>query len=287
MKYFTWLVAIVVGMFSANAQAPSEKTLLWEVSGHGIVEPSFLFGTLHLICPDELKMPDIVKQKFRTTKQLFFEIDMDDPKLMTQMMQGMQMRNDTTLPDLMKKDFDSVSVIFKLKTGIPLKMMNSTKPFLLLSMVYPAILGCAPVSWEGEFIKLAKQSNKEVNGLEDVDDQIKVFDQIPYTIQASMFVKALYNLDSSKQVFNELVSVYKEKDIKKMLAMTMDDKDFGAYEDALLNTRNRNWIPVIGEQAKKMPTFFAFGAGHLAGEQGIISLLRKSGFRVKPIHYKD
>ncbi len=56
-----------------------KKTLLWEVSGSGISSPSYLFGTIHLMCADELKMPDIVKGKFDSSKQLFLEIDMDDP----------------------------------------------------------------------------------------------------------------------------------------------------------------------------------------------------------------
>jgi uncharacterized protein len=30
----------------------------------------------------------------------------------------------------------------------------------------------------------------------------------------------------------------------------------------------------------------AVGAGHLAGEKGVIKLLRKEGFKVRPVKYK-
>ena len=287
MRSLLGLLIIVAGISTSSAQAPTEKTLLWQLTGNGLTQPSYLFGTLHLMCPQELKMPQKVVDHFRTTRQLYLEIDMDDPNMMQEMVQGMQMHNDTTLQQLLKQDYDSANTMFKKTTGLPLNMLNHTKPLLLLSMIYPSILGCQPISWEGEFIKMAKDSNMEINGLEFIADQVKVFEAIPYPVQASMFIKTLYNMDSSKKVFEEMVEVYKQKDIKKMYDMSTSDKDFGAYEHTLLDNRNHNWIPIIGEQAKKMPTFFAFGAGHLGGEVGVISLLRKNGFTVTPVMYND
>ncbi|HEX8358405.1 MAG TPA: TraB/GumN family protein, partial [Segetibacter sp.] len=80
--------------------------------------------------------------------------------------------------------------------------------------------------------------------------------------------------------------VYKKKDINQLYLLTTKEEEFGKYEGILLNDRNHNWIPVIGEQAKKVPTFFAFGAGHLGGEKGVISLLRKAGFTVEAVLYQ-
>jgi uncharacterized protein len=280
------LIAVVGCVVNVNAQVPMEKTLLWEVSGKGITKPSYLFGTIHLMCPSELKMPEVVRQKFSTAKQLFLEIDMDDPNLMKEMMLGMQMSDSSTIEGLMGSKFDSVNTIFQSKTGFSLKMMNSAKPFLLMSMIYPSLLGCQPQSWEDAFQKMAKQNAVEIKGLEKIQDQISVFEKIPYKVQSDMLAKMLQNLDSSKIAFNEMLDVYKSKDINKLHEITTKDEDFGEYEGTLLNDRNHNWIPVIGEQAKKMPTFFAFGAGHMGGENGVINLLRKAGFTVKPVFYK-
>lgn len=270
----------------AEAQIPTEKTLLWEVSGKGITQPSYLFGTIHLMCPDELRMPTVVKDKFISTKQLFLEIDIDDPQMMPTMMKSMKMSNDTTLHVLLGEDYEKVNLQFTKTTGISLSLMNHTKPMMLMSMVYPSILGCVPVSWESEFQKMAKQQNMDINGLETIADQINVFDKIPYKVQAEMFSKMLTDIDSSKKQFQEMLDLYNKKDIHQMNMLTSQDEDFGAYENILLTERNNNWIPVIGEQAKKSPTFFAFGAGHLGGEKGVINLLRKSGFTVTPIVYE-
>lgn len=285
MKYFLAFITIFGLAYHAKAQVPKEKTLLWEVSGKGIAKPSWLFGTIHLMCADEMKMPKIVEEKFNTAGTLFLEIDTDDPNMMKEMMTGMQMKDSSTLQNLMGNKFDSVSTIFQTTTGMPLKMLNTAKPFLLMSMLYPSLLACAPASWESVFQKMAQQKKIEIQGLERLQDQMSIFDKIPYKVQADMFVKMLLNIDSSKKEFNQMLDVYKKKDINQLSILTNKEEDFGQYSDILLNNRNRNWIPVIGEQAKKMPAFFAFGAGHLGGETGVINLLRKAGFTVKPVYY--
>lgn len=285
MKRTFILLILLVSATAVSAQAPTEKTLLWQVSGKGVQQPSYLFGTLHLVCPADLVMPAVVREKFGSTRQLYLEIDMDEPGLMMQLMGGMMMRNDTTLEDLIPSDYDSVNTIFKQKAGVPLDMLGKTKPLLLTSMLYPTLLGCQPQSWDGAFMKMATEANMQVEGLELLNDQVKVMDLIPYKVQAEMLVKTLYNYDSARMMYHQMHDVYKNKDISELYKMTTGDEDFGAYENDLLITRNHNWIPVIGEQAKKLPTFFAFGAGHLGGEQGVISLLRKNGFKVEPVMY--
>jgi uncharacterized protein YbaP (TraB family) len=286
LKSFLILMTCIALSLETKAQVPKEKTLLWEVSGKGITKPSWLFGTIHLMCTDELKMPKIVEDKFKTADKLFLEIDMDDPGMMKEMLMGMQMKDSSTLESLMGSKFDSVSTIFKNTTGMPLKMLNTAKPFLLISMLYPSLLKCTPASWESIFQNMAKEKGIEIEGLEKLQDQMNIFDKIPYKVQSDMFVKMLMNIDSSKKDFNKMLEVYKNKDINELNVLTTKEEDFGEYNDILLDNRNHNWIPVIGEQAKKMPTFFAFGAGHLGGEKGVINLLRRAGFTVKPVFYQ-
>lgn len=285
-KCFLIVLSFLGFVTTSAAQAPTEKTLLWQLSGKGIKEPSYLFGTIHLMCSGDLKMPQVVTEKFNDVTKLYLEIDMDDPNMMKEMMAGMQMKDSSTLEKLMGKKFDSVNAIFKTSTGMPLTMLNTAKPMLIMSMIYPSLLGCTPVSWESVFQTMAKEKSIEIKGLEKLQDQINVFEKIPYKVQADMLEKMLLNIDSAKMQFQEMLAVYKKKDINELNVLTTKEEDFGEYQDILLSNRNRNWIPVIGEQAKKSPTFFAFGAGHMGGETGVINLLRKAGFTVKPIFYE-
>ena len=60
--------------------------------------------------------------------------------------------------------------------------------------------------------------------------------------------------------------------------------DVEAGENVLLTDRNREWIPSMEEMAQEKPTFFAVGAGHLGGPEGIIILLRKAGYKVEAVN---
>lgn len=283
------LIAILV-IFSlrsvAQSNKPEEKTLLWQITGKNIKEPSYLFGTIHIMCPSDLKVSERLKQKFSATQQLFLEIKLDDPAMMMEMMKGMKMKDSSTLKSLLgKANYDSVNTIFKKSTGIQLDMFNSTKPILIVSMIYPFLLGCTPDSWENTFQKMAKEQHKPLMGLEKISDQMNVLESIPYKEQADMLAKTMFKMDSAKTIFLNMLEVYKQKDIAALYELTTSDEDFGTYERDLLSNRNRNWIKIITGQAEKMATFFAFGAAHLGGQEGVINLLRKQGYTVKPILY--
>ena len=65
--------------------------------------------------------------------------------------------------------------------------------------------------------------------------------------------------------------------------MDNSEWDFNGYEDILLANRNAAWIPIMEKAMQTKPTFFAVGAGHLGGEKGVLSLLKKQGFVVRPV----
>ncbi len=285
MKGIT-LLSCLISTLATVAQVPKEKTLLWKIEGNGLKSASYLYGTMHLMCPDDITIHPKLTSAFNSSSQLLLELDMDDPKLMFAMMGGMAMKDTFKISSLMsKKDFDSVSAIFKSKTGMSLTLLNKTKPILLMTMIYPSMLGCAPEGWEGRFQAMAKEKGIELKGLETIEEQMAVFDSIPYKIQAEMFKKTMYSIDSAKQTLFDMVKMYKTKDIDKLYRMSTSDEDFGKYDEVLLNKRNRNWISRMAKEMKSLPTFFAVGAGHLGGPQGVISLLRKKGYKVSPVMY--
>jgi uncharacterized protein YbaP (TraB family) len=206
---------------------------------------------------------------------------------MLKMMQQMQMKNDTTLQQLLTAaEYDTVEVQFKKLTGMSLSMMNNMKPELLESLIYPSLLGCKGAeAWEQKFEQLAKANNMEIGGLEDVNDQLKIFDEIPYKVQAQQLAETLKNIDSAKQSFNTLLTLYKEKKLSALCDMLNEDSELSQYDDILLNNRNKKWIPEIIKQAKLAPAFFAVGAGHLGNNNGLINLLRQEGYTVSPVNY--
>lgn len=287
MKFFLSLLVTFTAL-ATQAQSSLEKTLLWQITGPGIKAPSYLYGTIHLMCPEDIIVSTVLRAKFYSTKQLFLELDMDDPSLMAKTMSQMNMKNDTTLQQLLPPaQYDSVATAFKQLTKLPLEMMQSMKPELLETVIYPSLLGCdGAEAWEQKFAKMAKANNMEIKGLEQVEDQLKIFDEIPYTLQAKEFAETILNIDSVKKSFIDMLNLYKQKDLEGLNKMSDDDdEEFAGYTDLLLTNRNKKWIPEIIEQAKLKPTFFAVGAAHLGNDIGVINLLRQQGYIVTPVDY--
>jgi uncharacterized protein YbaP (TraB family) len=280
-------VLLIFSFLVSTAQNSLEKTLLWQINGPGINAPSYLYGTIHIMCPKDILVTTELRAKFYSTKQVFLELDMDDPSVMLKIMTDMYMKNDTTLQQLMPSaQYDSVAAQFKLLAKMPLDMMQRVKPELLETFVYPSLLGCEGAqAWEQKFIQMAKANNMEVNGLEQAEDQLKIFDDIPYAVQAQEFAETILNIDSVKKDFNKMMVLYKEKDLAGLNNMIGSKDEYTVYNDALLDDRNKKWIPQIIEQAKLKPTFFAVGAAHLGNTNGVINLLRKKGYMVTPVDY--
>jgi uncharacterized protein YbaP (TraB family) len=82
-----------------------------------------------------------------------------------------------------------------------------------------------------------------------------------------------------------MILLYEQKDIEGLLRIMndSDNKITSENQDILLNNRNKNWIPIIIETIQETPTFFGVGAAHLAGEEGVINLLRVQGYTVEAV----
>ena len=283
MRNLLLFVGIFASLF-ANAQE-LEKSLLWKISGKGLKRPSYLFGTIHATCDATLDANTL--KALDETKQLFLEIDMDDKAMPMQMMKYMKMNDDEKLSTLLSaEDFEIVDVFLKENMKMSAKMFDTFKPFMVSAMLMPKLLDCKYASVESELMRVTKEQNEEVYGLEKVEEQMKVFDAIPYQTQADELLKTAKNgLEKDKVEFQKMMETYKSGDIEAMLVM-MDDSDnkiTSENKDVLLNNRNKNWVPLIIKTAKEMPTFFGVGAGHLAGDEGVIKLLRKKGYSVEAV----
>jgi uncharacterized protein YbaP (TraB family) len=283
-KALSLFVIICLSLISVNAQK-LENSTLWKMEGNGLEQPSYLFGTIHITC--DATLDDDVKKALDNTSQIVLEIDMDDPNMQQKMMQGMYMNEGKTLKTLVsKEDYQAIDSLFIKNMGMSVKLMENVKPFFLTAALYPKLIDCPMQSFEAELIKIAKEQGEEVNGLETIEEQIKIFDEIPYQDQAKDLVRsAKDNLEYDKKMFAKMLDVYTNENISEMIEM-MNDENFTAvagHQDKLLDNRNKNWISKISTYAKEQPTFFGVGAGHLAGENGVINLLKAAGYKVTPV----
>jgi hypothetical protein len=140
---------------------------------------------------------------------------------------------------------------------------------------------------EEELLKLAKADKKEIQGLETMAFQASVFDSIPYQQQAKELLKTIDSMATYRKYFEDMVKVYKTQQLDQ-IEKFFNSNEFGMQDnqDILLDKRNKNWVMQLKTIMKKESVFIAVGAGHLVGEMGLITLLRKAGYKVRPLENK-
>ncbi len=274
-------------------KSKAENALLWKITGKNLKKPSFIFGTIHIIDAKDYFLPEGTLSAMESSDRICFEIDMaemSDMSSMMGMLQKIYMSDGLSIKDLLSEaDYKLVSNHFS-KQGLPMFFMERMKPMFLTVFasgdINPMSLDQGTMkSYEMEFYSLAKSMKKQTGGLETVDFQISLFDEIPYDVQAKMLVEAVRSGNSDQNgEFSIMIESYKNQNIEKLASLiNSSESSISGFEDALLFKRNSSWIPLMETQMAKEPTFFAVGAGHLGGEKGVINLLRKTGYKVKPV----
>lgn len=263
------------------------STLLWEVSGNGLKEPSYLFGTMHILCLEDAKLSENLKKIIKESKKIYFEIDMDDREQMMGALKYVRMNDGVKLSDLLnKEEFERLEAYFKnKKIQIPVSMVNRFKPLFVSSMLGEKMMDCATQKgMEEQIMKESKQYDKVIMGLESVQYQAGLFDSIPYAKQAKDLMQYVDSSENYKKAMKEMVDVYKKQDLDRMDSLTRkSDPGMDEYMDLLLYNRNRQWVKQMPYLMLEGHLLFAVGAGHLPGDKGVIALLREAGFTVKPL----
>ncbi len=184
------------------------------------------------------------------------------------------------------KEYTKLNDFITANTGMSLDLFNGMKPFGVLSLVLAKSASCEDaVAYETEFVKIAKEQNEEVLGLETIESQIAIFDSIPYKDQLdNLLTMAEEGMDKARADLAALDTFHKNEDLEGMYKLASETEEMTAeFSNLLLDDRNKNWIPEIGKFAKDKPTFFGVGALHLPGENGVINLLRKEGYTLTAI----
>jgi uncharacterized protein YbaP (TraB family) len=275
------LIAVAFAFcFSVNAQAPkSENSMLWEVSGNGLAKPSYLFGTVHMICGKDFIMKPKVLEAFSKTSKLTLEINMDNTEEL-KIVQEMAISKEPLSKKLTPKQIAQLEEVLKKNGGLTLAQVDNYSLETVMSFLFMNSFGCTDLKfYELEFIGKAKESKKPIVGLEKAVEQMDLLNQ-SFTDDELIAYLQKINVD----MCNTMIKDYKNEDINSIYAMTTDKEMMSATtKKTLLDNRNENWLKIMTQMMQKESVFFAVGAAHFAGELGVLNLLRKVGYIVKPI----
>ncbi len=287
MKKYTLLFLFFIFYFSANAQI--ENSLLWEISGKNLKQPSYIYGTIHLVPEDDFFFYDYWLEKLFASDILVLETDINlSFTEQLSLVDKIKLPDKKTIEDYMSQE-DFLSMKSYLLDTLEVskttyKFCLTGKPFFVASLIYNDVIEGNKISYEQYLSKKAKKRKIKILGLETIDFQFSLVDSISIEEQIKMF---LFDPEKEKQKdiveeFNTLSKYYKKQDLNTIEELTYNEADAFFVQNFVIK-RNMDWIPKIKGILNKKTAFIAVGAAHLPGEYGIINLLKKEGYTVKPV----
>lgn len=281
-------LSLLTGYVQSCAQPSNDKmnkSLLWKISGKDLVKPSYLFGTIHVVCPENYIWTDKMEAAFKKCDEVCFEMDMDDPVVMLSVSEGLKDNSGKTLKDYFTpEDYAKLSTYMRDSLGMSIMMFNTMRPAILPFIFSGKSSHCeVSISYEDTLMKAAHSAGKDVKGLENPEEQIALFNILP----ADSVIKDVMNIvNGVKQEdtnYHKLIAAYTSQDIPALYEMIRATNDLGSNADAFIDERNIKWVPRMVDMMDQKSMFFAVGAGHLWGDNGVINLLKKEGYTVSPV----
>jgi uncharacterized protein YbaP (TraB family) len=233
-----------------------ENSLLWEISGNGLKEKSYLFGTFHNNHKDLFRYSDTVYYALDKVKSVALETDL------FALFKKMDVRED--------------------KVELQLDMYGD--PYSINKNASKTVYGDEdgmPQFMDAYFQQYATNSQKELYFFETYDDQIKVFTGINKSKQPFLQENLLGFGELREEV---IFNLYLKGDIEKIEEFTR--KSLKYSKDGYVNlivTRNGIMAEGLDSIIKKTSVFCAIGAAHLGGNKGVINLLRQKGYTVRKV----
>ena len=241
----------------------------------------YLFGTIHVLKPGLTWFDEAVKTAFDGSKELVLE--MVEPDAAT--MQGIVMAKAIAAPGAvpltqqLPEDKRAAFLAAIKDAGMPEAAAERLKPWfasVAISMVPIMKAGYDPKQGpETILTAAAKAAGKPVSGLETAEQQIGYFDGLSQDAQVTYLKSTLDELPKGASELDTMVVDWSKGETDKLGALMNDNlKDSPEVAKTLLYDRNGRWATWIAERMKQPGTvFIAVGAGHLAGDQSVITKL--------------
>lgn len=276
-----------------NNAAAQKAGVFYAVTGNGLKDTSYLFGTYHLIKSSYLDDKQAVQYAFKKSKGVVVETVIDSSQLAAanakSLLQGRQ------LTDLLDKSTaDSLDTALKQNLGAGISQFNALKPMTVMvtiSLVQQMKDNAALMDqYTGSpldisFVDKGKAGGKTITPLETMLEQMDfLFNRIGDEQQADYLKLFIRNQAENRKLGNELVQAYFGNDLAAMYLLYEKASAISGDMEFLVKGRNNNWMKILPSLMKKQSQFIATGALHLAGSDGLVAQLKRMGYTVTPLN---
>jgi uncharacterized protein YbaP (TraB family) len=287
-------------MAEAAATANGEA-IMWRVERDGAA-PSFLLGTAHVTDPRVTTLPAVAEAALAKASVLVLELaelrsDQDMALAMMKNASKMVLPPGQSLWDLIP-DADEAAI--RDNPNLPAGRQTGLfgyQPWLVAALLSVPLCesqrkAAGLPALDVLLAEKAAARGLAIEGLESVPEQLSVFADMPLELQTRYLVSVAKLGAATADYFETLVSLYAQRKVTAYMPFAKraqvlepgDEKLMAFVEEDLVRTRNRRMAERAEVILKKGNAFIAVGALHLPGEEGLVALLRKAGYKVSPVN---
>ncbi len=282
------LAVSLVWLVVNDTSEAQEKTLLWKVSNdkHSI----YLLGSIHYLKKENFPLHKAILTAFNASKRLVLEVDLNriSPAAAQRVtLEKAMYRDGQTLQQNVSEETYQLAEQHAAKLGIDMKIMGPMKPWFvaltLLAIKFQQI-GLDPNLGVDHYLaERAKASGKATSGLETLEFQVGLFDQLSKRDQESLLRETVGEMELLVTNINQIVQSWLNGDSDSLETLLLGGmKEYPELHEKIIVERNRRWVPQIEKiLAQDGDAIVVVGAAHLVGKDGVIEMLKARGYRLE------
>lgn len=285
MKYSRFLTFFSLLICYQVTSAP-----VWKVSNGA--HHLYIGGTIHLLSAEDYPLPEVFDEAYQSADTLVFETDiqsMQQPNMQQKMQHMMSFQNGKTIQQVLSKDTYKMLQQHLSDRGIPIQSIEGYKPgflAILLTVVELSKIGMVEKGVDEYYSTLASKDGKKQDWFETPEFQIALLADLGKGNEDQLIRYTLADLASIPDVMSELVNYWREGDMKKLSALSIDplkQEYQDIYEDLIVN-RNKQWVLSLETMlSNKDIELVLVGAMHLAGPDSVLVDLANKGYKIEKL----
>ena len=299
MKRYFILATTLIFCFYAQSQGPAKAkakkypSLFWEISGNGLTKPSYLFGTMHVSSKIAFNLADSFYLAIKNSEVVALETnpetwqeDMNNYDLgSSRYRYGFNPRAMNDMPN----DFLNIKTLRFGKYEKKLEVAMFSKPSMINNLLYRSMSESTSDFEEDTYLDLyiyqtGKKLGKKVAGVEQYEQSMK--------LMAEAFRDAAKEKNKKEKSFDydedfspaKLQEAYRAGNLDQLDSINKLNSQSDAFDEKFLYRRNEIQANSIDSILKRSSLFVGVGAAHLPGNRGVIELLRRRGYKLRPIY---
>lgn len=264
-------------------------SLLWEISGNGMKKPSYLIGTMHVSSKLAFNLPDSFYIAVKNAQVVALETNPETwQEDMNKYDLGMDISGYAGYSS-MPSDYLNINTLKFFKYSTKIERALYSNPSTINNLLYRTYGGEASDFEEDTYLdmyiyQVGKKWGKRVAGVENYGESMKLMAEAYRDAAKDKNRKQRSYGSDEDYSLEKLQEAYRMGNLDVLDSINRYNSVSSAFDEKFLYERNRIQAVSIDSILKTGSSLFVgVGAAHLPGERGVIEMLRRMGYRLRPI----